>query len=129
LTLLQQEVDNSQAAYDAALARATQTKLESQVALTDISILNTAVAPARPTTPRAAMNIVLGTLAGLLLGVAFALCCEWIDRRVRSTQDIERGVNLPVLAYLPSAAGGPLRGYFSNNFFPSQRFLNKGIMQ
>ncbi len=125
LTLLQQEVDNSQAAYDAALARATQTKLESQVALTDISILNTAVAPSRPTTPRAAMNLVLGAMAGLLLGVALALCREWMDRRVRTTRDLEQGLNLPVLACLASAHGGLLRSHF----FTHTRLFTKGVMQ
>ncbi len=121
LTLLQQEVDNAQAAYDAALARATQTKLESQVALTDISILNTAIAPTRPTTPRTLMNLVLGTLAGLLLGIAAALSREWMDRRVRNTQDLEQGLGLPVLAYLPPVQNRPS--------FSSNRFFSKGVMQ
>jgi succinoglycan biosynthesis transport protein ExoP len=124
LTLLQQEVDNAQAAYDAALARATQTKLESQVALTDISILNTAVAPNRPTTPRTAMNLVLGTLAGLLLGVAVALCREWMDRRVRNTQDLEQGLSLPVLACLPAAHRLPTRSFFTRH-----RLFSQGVMQ
>lgn len=105
LTLLKQEVDNSQAAYDAALARATQTKLESQVALTDISILNTALVPTRPTSPRSAMNLILGTLTGLMLGVAVALCREWMDRRIRNPQDLEQGLGLPVLACIPSGFG------------------------
>jgi len=114
LTLLKQEVDNAQAAYDAALARATQTKLESQIALTDISILNTATIPTRPTSPKTAMNLVLGVMAGILLGVATALCREWIDRRVRNTQDLEQGLGLPVLAYVPSAHGNL---FTKNNFF------------
>ena len=101
LSLLKQEVDNSQAAYDAALARATQTKLESQVALTDVSILNTASVPTRATTPRTSMNLVLGALTGLLLGVAVALCREWMDRRVRSANDLENALGLPVLACIP----------------------------
>ncbi len=106
LSLLKQEVDNSQAAYDAALARATQTKLESQVALTDVSILNTAPTPTRATTPRSSMNLVLGALTGLLLGVAVALCREWIDRRVRSSHDLENALGLPVLACIPAANNG-----------------------
>ncbi|MFO1388214.1 chain length determinant protein EpsF [Cellvibrio sp.] len=104
LSLLKQEVDNSQAAYDAALARATQTKLESQVALTDVSILNTATVPTRATTPRTSMNLVLGVLTGVLLGLAVALCREWMDRRVRSSNDLEQALGLPVLASIPAAS-------------------------
>jgi len=102
LTLLKQEVDNAQAAYDAALARASQTRLESQVALTDISILNTAIA-AR-TAPKFTMTMLLGTLTGLLLGLAAALCWEWIDRRVRNREDLEAGLGLPVLACIPASS-------------------------
>ncbi|RZA01303.1 MAG: chain length determinant protein EpsF, partial [Moraxellaceae bacterium] len=129
LALLKQEVDNAQAAYDAALARATQTKLESQIALTDISILNTATVPTRPTTPRTAMNLVLGAVAGLLLGVAVALCREWMDRRVRNTQDVEQGLGLPVLAYIPSAHGKFSNSNFFTKWFATNKAFTKGVMR
>lgn len=124
LSLLKQEVDNSQAAYDAALARATQTKLESQVALTDISILNTAPVPTRATTPRTTMNLALGVLTGLLLGVAAALCREWMDRRVRSARDFESTLGLPVLAQIPATSDGNDRSYSPQRFFPRKLSVN-----
>ncbi|MGM8228009.1 chain length determinant protein EpsF [Cellvibrio sp. ARAG 10.3] len=101
LTLLRQEVDNAQAAYDAALARASQTKLESRIALTDVAILNTAAVPSKPTEPKPALNLVIATMLGLLLGTAVALCWEWIDRRVRSGDELEASLGIPVLAYIP----------------------------
>lgn len=101
LTLLKQEVDNAQSAYDAALARSSQTQLESRVALTDVAILNKAAAPTQPTAPKPAMTLILATLTGLLLGAALALCWEWLDRRIRSSEDLEQGLGLAVLAYIP----------------------------
>lgn len=101
LTLLGQEVDNAQAAYDAALARSAQTRLESQIAATDVAILNSAITPLRPTSPKPAMTIVLAGIAGLLLGFALALCWEWLDQRIRSVMDLEQGLGLAVLAYIP----------------------------
>ena len=101
LTLLRQEVDNAQAAYDAALARASQTKLESRIALTDVAILNTAAVPSKPTEPKPALNLLIATVFGLLLGTAVALCWEWIDRRVRSGEELEASLGIPVLAYIP----------------------------
>lgn len=122
LSLLKQEVDNSQAAYDAALARATQTKLESQVALTDVSILNTATVPTRATTPRTSMNLVLGALTGVLLGLAVALCKEWMDRRVRSSNDLEQALGLPVLASIPAASNS--RAFTHKGRFPLKLSFN-----
>ncbi|MGB3608801.1 MAG: chain length determinant protein EpsF [Cellvibrio sp.] len=109
LTLLRQEVDNAQAAYDAALARASQTKLESRIALTDVAILNTAAVPTKPTEPKPALNLLIATVLGLLLGTAVALCWEWIDRRVRSGDELEASLGIPVLAYIPLERNWPKR--------------------
>lgn len=102
LTLLKQEATNAQAAYDAALARTAQSRLESQIAATDVAVLNSAMVPSRPTSPKTMMIIVLACIAGLLLGVAIALCWEWLDQRIRSVQDLEQGLGLAVLAYIPA---------------------------
>jgi len=102
LTLLKQEATNAQAAYDAALARTAQSRLESQIATTDVAVLNSATVPSRPTSPKSMMIIVLACIAGLLLGVAIALCWEWLDQRIRSVQDLEQGLGLAVLAYIPA---------------------------
>ena len=101
LTLLKQEVDNAQAAYDAALARTAQTRLESQIAATDVAILNYALVPSRPTSPKPALTLVLATLLGLMTGIAIALVREWLDPRIRSIADLEQGMGLPVLAVMP----------------------------
>lgn len=101
LNLLKQEVDNAQAAYDAALARSVQTRLESQIAATDIAVLNSALVPTSPTSPKPALIILLAAMAGLLSGIAIALCWEWLDQRIRSVLDLEQGLGLPVLAHIP----------------------------
>jgi chain length determinant protein EpsF len=106
LTLLKQEADNAQSAYDAALARTAQTRLESQIAATDVAVLNSAVVPSHPTSPKPVMTIVLACIAGLLFGVAIALCREWLDQRIRSVMDLEQGLGLTVLAYIPAGAPG-----------------------
>ena len=102
LALLKQEVDNAQAAYDAALARTAQTRLESQISATDIAILNQAIAPTRPAIPGLGTALFLATLAGLLFGIGVSLCLEWLDQRIRHHHDLERGLGLTVLATIPA---------------------------
>ena len=103
LALLKQEADNAQAAYDAALARTAQTRLESQLAATDVAILNNALVPSRPTSPKPSLTLFLATLLGVMTGVAIALGREWLDPRIRSIADLEQGLGLPVLAVMPSS--------------------------
>ena len=104
LGLLKQEVDNAQTAYDAALARTAQTRLESQIAATDIAVLNKAMAPSRPATPSLSTTLFLAITAGLFFGIGIALCLEWLDQRIRHISDLERGLGLTVLASIPSMA-------------------------
>lgn len=105
LNLLKQEVDNSQAAYDAAMARTAQTRLESQISATDIAVLNKAIAPGRPAAPSLKTALFLAIVAGLLFGIGIALCLEWLDKRIRHQSDLEQGLGLVILANIPALAG------------------------
>ena len=100
--LLKQESDSANSAYNAALNRASQTRLESLISQTDVTVLNPAVVPSRPFSPKPAMNILLALVVGLLFGTAAVLCLEWFDRRIRSAEDFEQGFGLPVLAFIPA---------------------------
>lgn len=101
LSLLKQEADNAQAAYDAALARSVQTRLESQIAATDVAVLNSALVPTKPTSPKPMLILLLAGIAGVLFGTALALAWEWLDQRVRNAADLEQVLGLPVLAHIP----------------------------
>lgn len=101
LSLLQQEADNAHAAYDAALARSIQTRLESQIAATDVAVLNSALVPTKPTSPKPMLILLLAGIAGVLCGIALALGWEWLDQRVRTAADLEQLLGLPVLAQIP----------------------------
>lgn len=102
LNLLMQEVENAQSAFNAALSRSSQTKLESLISQTDVAVLNTATPPSRSSSPKALMNLLLASIVGLLLGVAIVIGIEWFDSRIRSEEDFEYGLGLPVLAVIPA---------------------------
>lgn len=101
LSLLKREAENAQAAYEAALARTAQTRLESQIAATDIAVLNSAQIPSRPTSPKPPLTLFLALMIGLMGGIALALASEWLDPRIRSVNDLEQGLGLRVLAVIP----------------------------
>lgn len=101
LELLRQEVDMAQQAYNSAAGRASANQLESRLAETDVTVLNPAVVPVRPSAPDLRLNLVVSVALGLLLGVGLALLLEMTNRRVRSRADVEEILGLPVLGYLP----------------------------
>ncbi|QAV70457.1 polysaccharide biosynthesis tyrosine autokinase [Salinibacterium sp. UTAS2018] len=80
----------------------------SPVKLTTVQI---AEAPSAPVSPRVPLNIALGFLVGLALGVGIAVLREVLDTRVRNERDLELISDAPIIggiAYDPKAAERPL---------------------
>ena len=100
--LLRQEVESAQRAYEAITQRANQSTLESQSQQTNIVVLSPATEPTEPSSPKIILNTLLAVFLGTLLGVGAALALELADRRIRSRDDIEQALGLPVLAELRS---------------------------
>lgn len=62
------------------------------------------VDPARvavPLQPRGRLNVLLGALLGLILGVGAAFFLEYLDRTVRTSADVETLLGIPVLGIVP----------------------------
>lgn len=59
-----------------------------------------AIAPASPIQPRPVQNTGLSAIVGLLLAGAIAYLIEYLDDRIRTPEDIERILKLPVIGYI-----------------------------
>jgi chain length determinant protein EpsF len=101
MSTLQREAENAQRVFDVALQRLAQSRLESQNTQANAYILNVATAPAEASSPKVARNLVISAIMGLLAGVVSALLVEVIDRRIRSSGDIEAGLQVPMLGTVP----------------------------
>ena len=97
MAVLTREVESSQRIYDNALLRFGQTNMEGQSGQTDVSVLNPAVPPNKHSSPKITINIILSMFLGALLALGFAFAAEMLDRRVRSPDDLEQLLELPVL--------------------------------
>jgi succinoglycan biosynthesis transport protein ExoP len=122
LSVLQKDVDTAQKALDAVTQRFSQTNIEGQSNQSDIAILSLAKAPTWPHSPRVLLNILLSVFLGGLLGAAFGLIAELMDRRVRSSDDIASLLNVPVVALIknkPTVTGLKLLPGQPGRFLPS----------
>jgi chain length determinant protein EpsF len=103
-SVLMRDVDSAQRAYDTVLARLTQSSLESEATMTNLSVLSPAVEPPFPSFPRVRLIIGAAIVMGLLLGVCVALVREWLDRRVRTLDDVALFEGAPLLLTMPGTA-------------------------
>lgn len=100
LAVMRADVDSAQKAYDAAQARYTSTTLASRTSNTNVAMLNPAVEPAEPSSPKVFRNLLVGLIAGLIVGLNLAFAFEVFDRRVRTGEDIGAELALPVLGVM-----------------------------
>lgn len=108
-TVLSRDVESAQRAYDTVLARLTQSSLESQTTQSYVSTLTQASPPLKPSSPRVLFNSILSVFAGGLLALAVTFGLEFLDRRVRTVDDIEGSLGLPVIATMPANNNIPKR--------------------
>jgi succinoglycan biosynthesis transport protein ExoP len=54
-----------------------------------------------PSKPNVTLNIALGVAAGLVLSISLAFFVEYLDTSVKTMDDVEKYVDLPVLAVIP----------------------------
>ncbi|MHB2156595.1 GumC family protein [Calditrichota bacterium GD2] len=77
-----------------------EAKIQESAQARNVKIIDRAIKPNRPVKPNKRMNLMLGAILGLGLGVGITFMIEYLDRSVRKPEDMERmGYN--VLATIP----------------------------
>jgi succinoglycan biosynthesis transport protein ExoP len=102
--LFQRDVEAAQRAFEQIQLRATQTNLERQETSTNVSLLNPAAPPAKPSSPKLVLNVILGLVLGLLISTGIVLIAELRNRRIRDVGDIAEVLGLPLLGVLPGSS-------------------------
>ncbi len=72
---------------------------------TSVEMHDSPVISNSPVSPNVTMNLVLGAVVGLIFGVGIAFFLEYLDTSVKSLEDVERYLQVPVLAVIPKDVG------------------------
>ena len=89
--------------YELITSRIKQIDLNRDTLTNNIRLIEEATKPSSPVRPRKALNIAAGLLLGLFLGIGSAFFVDYLDNTIRSSEDIERVLNLPLLAMIPKS--------------------------
>lgn len=87
------------------LLRATEIKIASGVVTSNIAIVDPAILPYAAQKPNIKLNLALSSVLGLFMGVVIAFLLEFMDDRVKSSEELKRILGLAILGITPEVKG------------------------
>src|SRR2546428_34351 len=100
------EATETKRIYDLISTRVKEIDLSSSLLSNNLSVLDKAPVPKVPVRPRTVLNMTVGLLLGLLLGVGMVFFLDYMDNTVRTAEDVEQYLRLNLLAIVPKQAEG-----------------------
>ena len=86
---------------DGVRTRAQSQTMELAMPRTAVSVKQVAEPPSYAARPRVGLNLALGALVGLVVGLGLAFFIEYLDTSVKTMEDVESLLGVPVLAIIP----------------------------
>ena len=96
--VLKSDVTIAQRNMEAITERLAQSSLESHLQQANVTVLNPAIEPLKPSSPNYGLSVRLGLLLGIVFGVCAAVFREMLNPLVRSSQDAATLLMIPVIA-------------------------------
>jgi polysaccharide biosynthesis transport protein len=99
--LLRGDAAETKKIYDLISSRIKEIEISSQLLNNNIRVLDKAEVPLAPVRPNKGLNLLVGLLSGLILGVGLAFFLEYVDYTVKTTEDVEQYLKLHILSIIP----------------------------
>lgn len=99
--LLAREADTNRTVYEGLLQRYKELNAAAGISASNISIIDPAVAPIRPSSPNLFRNLLLALVIGVGAAAAFVYLRTLLDDSVRVPEDVEGKLDMPLLGVIP----------------------------
>lgn len=119
---LNRDMQVNEKTYRELRERLEEARLAEAEKIADASIIELARTPGGPISPRKDLGLLVGGLLGLLVGCVLAFVLEGLDTSIGTIEDVERLLQLPVLAVIPHLGAD---GKIESSYRPAMRFLQR----
>jgi succinoglycan biosynthesis transport protein ExoP len=102
--ILSKEADQSQELYQDLLKRLKEAGILEGLHSSNVTVVDQASAPARPSKPQVPLYLALGGGLGIFFGCCAALLVEAVDNKIQDAEEIE-AMQIPVLGIAPQIEG------------------------
>lgn len=128
---LRRQVQVTETLYNTLKARYEEAKLAEASATPDVTVLDSAVAPLRPSSNTAPRIVMLAIVASIGAAIGLALLLDRLDRRFRYPDQATKDLRLQVLGAVPHLRNkmkrGELPAEFASQVLESFRSLRLGV--
>jgi len=98
---LARQAETDRALYESVLRQIKETSLTKDLKMNAVSVIEHSPLPNSPISPNSTKAIALGLLGGLAAGLAFVLGADMLDRSIKTVDQAEATLGLPVFAAVP----------------------------
>jgi succinoglycan biosynthesis transport protein ExoP len=103
------QAETDRALYESVIRQIKETSLTKDVKTNAVSVIEHSPFPQSPVSPRPTRTIMLGLLGGLAIGLAFVFGADALDRSIKTVDQAETALGLPVFAAVPDTTDeGPV---------------------
>ncbi len=67
-----------------------------------VEVIDKAITPENPVKPNKLMNIAISAVLGVMIGLFIVFILEYMDNKIKTPQDIEKYLELPILGIVPN---------------------------
>jgi capsular exopolysaccharide synthesis family protein len=92
---------NNEKLYSLVLERSKETDLTRLLRFNNARVIDAAQVPGAPISPRVAVNLAAGLFLGFLAGILAVLGREYVDRSIKTPDDVENELGVTFLGLLP----------------------------
>ena len=83
------------------LIQSIKIELSGQFSGNNIRIIDEATVPNKPYRPKKLLNLLIGFCAGIILGLLFIFIVEFLDKTVKTSEDLQEKLKLSFLGFIP----------------------------
>jgi capsular exopolysaccharide synthesis family protein len=100
--ILNREVESNKSMYEGLLERLKEAGVSAGLKASNIRIVDPGKASFMSVSPRISVNLGLGAIVGLGLGICLALLQEHLDQTIQTANDVDRFLHVSALAAIPA---------------------------
>lgn len=104
--VLKREAETSKQLFDAIVKRIKEQGVTQDIQTVNVWVVENADVPKSPSKPNKPRNILLGLIIGLMGGIGLAFFVEYLDNTVKSPEELESRIGIPVLGMVQLVRSG-----------------------